>query len=1053
MKGHKTILKILVCSIVLTLVTSSFVAVGGKSNPPIAYDDYEHVFENSNNNTIDVLDNDYSPKWDISIISVSKPKNGKASFNDDYVYYTPKHNFVGSDDFVYTIEDEKGRKSSATVYVTVKEFNNTPPVAVDDYYIVMENSMNNIVDVLANDYDIDGDQLTIISITQPYHGMVTFDGYFIYYTPDMDYYGPDEFTYTITDGKGGTDSATVYIEVIPDVHVPVANDDYFTVMEDSIDNVFDVLINDCDPYGEDLDIISVTTPLHGSVYYTPDFIYYTPDQNYNGVDIFSYTIINEAGYTSTAEVYITVTAVNDPPVAVDDVYTVMEDSINNVLYVLSNDMDIDGDSLTIISVTQPAHGMLTFMSNYLLYTPNPDYCGPDQFSYTISDGNGGSDSATVYITVTCVNDPPIAVDDYAVVAENSTNNMIDVLANDYDVDGDNLDIIEVTAPSHGTVTCWPYAVYYTPNVGYVGPDQFSYSITDNNGGFDTATVYILVGGTNTPPVANHDVISVNEDSVDNMIDVLANDYDPDNDTIFIISITDPSHGFVSTDGICAYYTPDANYCGADLFDYSITDGNGGTDTASVFVNVLGVNDAPNAVDDFVQVFRNTTDVKIYVLLNDDDIDGDEIDICDVTQPIHGTVTYTADNVYYTPPAGFLGDDSFEYTITDHNGGFDSAIVYITVVELINNTPPVAVDDAATVPEDSNDNQIDVLFNDYDVDGDDLDIIGVTDPNHGTTTFTINFVYYTPDPDYSGSDSFYYTISDGAGGTDSAQVFIMVSAINDPPIANDDAAVVIKNTVDNLINVLINDFDPDGDALTIVSVSSPMYGFATTDGDFVYYTPDLDFIGMDQFDYAIFDGNGGSDVATVTVTVEDQPLNPIANDDFMSVLEDSIDNQLDVLANDYDPDGDPLTIVSITDPYHGTACYDGTYIYYTPNANYFGLDQLMYTISDGQGGTDVATVYITVGAINDPPIAVDDTAVVAKDSSNNMINVLVNDLDIDGDALSITGVTIPSHGTVTYTTNFVYYTPDPDYFGNDQFSYAITDGNGATDAATVYITVN
>ena len=144
--------------------------------------------------------------------------------------------------------DKKGRKSSATVYITVEEIiNNTPPVAVDDYFSVMENSMNNIFNVLSNDYDVDGDQLTIISITQPSHGIVTTDGIFIYYTPNMDYYGPDEFNYTIADGYGGTDSATIYIDVIPDVHIPVANDDTFTVLEDSVNNLFDVLINDCDP--------------------------------------------------------------------------------------------------------------------------------------------------------------------------------------------------------------------------------------------------------------------------------------------------------------------------------------------------------------------------------------------------------------------------------------------------------------------------------------------------------------------------------------------------------------------------------------------------------------------------------------------------------------------------------------------------------------------------------------------------------------------------------------------------------------------------------------
>jgi hypothetical protein len=463
--------------------------------------------------------------------------------------------------------------------------------------------------------------------------------------------------------------------------------------------------------------------------------------------------------------------VNDPPVANDDTATVLEDSVNNQIDVLANDNDPDGDNLTIVSVTIPAYGSASTDGNYTYYTPDGDYTGSDSFTYTISDGKGGTDTATVNVTISPVNDPPVANDDIATVSEDSSNNQIDVLANDDDVDGDTLSITGVTQASNGSVTFTASYVFYTPDANYNGADQFTYTISDGNGGTDTATVSVTVTPVNDPPVAAADSATVLEDSGSNQIDVLANDNDIDGDSLTIISVSIPAHGSASTDGSYVYYTPDANYNGADQFTYTISDGNGGTDTATVYITVSPVNDPPNAVADTASVVEDSTSNTIDVLANDNDIDGDSLSVTNVTQPSHGTVTYTIDYVFYTPDANYNGADQFTYTISDGNGGTDSATVYVTVTPV--NDPPNAVDDAATVPEDSSNSQIDVLANDNDVDGDSLSITGVTVPLHGTATYTASFVYYTPDPDYTGSDQFSYTISDGNGGTDSATVYVTV----------------------------------------------------------------------------------------------------------------------------------------------------------------------------------------------------------------------------------------------------------------------------------------
>ena len=166
--------------------------------------------------------------------------------------------------------------------------------------------------------------------------------------------------------------------------------------------------------------------------------------------------------------------------------------------------------------------------------------------------------------------------------------------------------------------------------------------------------------------------------------------------------------------------------------------------------------------------------------------------------------------------------------------------------------------------------------------------------------------------------------------------------------------------------------------------------------------------------------------------------PSLRQDYTVFKLNTIDNSIDVLENDEDPDGDYLNITSVANPSNGIAEILGNEIIYTPNTNYNGPDQFTYTISDGNGGTDIASVSITVTGVNDAPVASDDSATVTEDSSDNQIDVLANDVDIDGDDLDITGVNQPSHGTASYTASFVYYTPDADFSGTDQFTYTISD---------------
>jgi len=570
------------------------------------------------------------------------------------------------------------------------------------------------------------------------------------------------------------------------------------------------------------------------------------------------------------------------------------------------------DDLNITGISAPSNGNATYTSNYINYTPNPDYSGSDQFNYTITDNNGGFDNATIYITVNPINDPPVANNDPVSVLEDSTNNQIDVLTNDNDPDGDSLSITNVTIPIHGTTSHNASYVFYTPIANYTGSDQFSYTISDGNGGTDNATVYVTVGGTNDPPTANDDLDNVNEDTANNIIDVLANDYDPDGDDLEIISVTQPSHGVALFTSDYVYYTPESNYSGLDQLTYMITDSNGGNDNATVFIIVNNVNDPPVANDDSATVDEDSTANQIDVLANDVDMDGDILSIVNVTLPGHGNASINGTNIIYTPDSNYSGSDQFEYNISDGNGAFDTAIVTITVNAV--NDPPVANDDNATVNEDSIDNIILVLNNDLDIDGDTLSIINVSTPMHGTTTYTASFVYYTPSPDYNGLDQFNYMITDNNNETDNATVYINVTGADDPPNANADSFTVFEDSLNNELDVLANDNDPEGDVLTIIAMTQPTNGVATFTSNYVYYTPDPDFVGDDAFTYTISDGNGGNDSAPILINVTEANDPPyIPSDPNPQNESTDVPFNASLSWNCSDPDNDPV----IYDVYFGT----------------------------------------------------------------------------------------------------------------------------------------
>ncbi len=387
---------------------------------------------------------------------------------------------------------------------------------------------------------------------------------------------------------------------------------------------------------------------------------------------------------------INITAVNDAPVAVNDSYNSPLGDVVTVPMpgVLTNDSDIDGDVLTAKLLTSPANGILTFnASGDLIYTPNAGFSGTDSFTYVANDGHLNSNSATVSVTVTSVNHPPLATGDLFTTNEDVIL-VIDapgVLSNDKDIDGNPLTAKLIAGPSHGTLTFNSDGSFrYTPTLNFHGTDSFSYVANDGTVNSAAATVTIIVESVNDSPVAANDNFVTNEDVTLNILTpgLLSNDTDADGDVLTAVLVTGPSHGILTLNSNGAFtYVPTANFNGADSFTYIVNDGLAQSNTATVSLTIISVNDAPVAGNNAYSTNAGTplTVSAPGVLLNDSDIDGDVLKSMLVNSPLHGTLVLNASGSFtYTPATGFSGIDSFTYVANDSSLDSNIATVTLTV---------------------------------------------------------------------------------------------------------------------------------------------------------------------------------------------------------------------------------------------------------------------------------------------------------------------------------------------------------------------------------------
>ncbi|MCI2230491.1 Ig-like domain-containing protein, partial [Polaribacter sp. MSW13] len=1021
-------------------------------------------------------------------------------YTDGSYDFTPVTNYNGIvPTITYTATDGVNTANS-TLKITVTPVNDNP-VATDDTSSTDPNVPVNIP-VLTNDNDLDGDVLSISTITvAPTKGTAVINDNgtpadtsddVVIYSPQAGFNnGTDTFTYEISDGNGGTDTAVVVITVPQSSFSPIANPDTNSTNEEvtlivADSDVKSLIKNDTDA---NLDPVTITTFVAAGVTYNAgqtanltegDLTInagggytFVPTTDYNGsVPQITYTITDGSGTPNASSTLdITVIPVNDKPIANPDSKNTLEDTILTVSSangLLNNDSDIDGDVLSVkefkIGVTtytagttvNLTEGSLTINSDgSYTFEPTTDFNGSiPQVVYTITDGTE-EDSSTLDISVTSVNDAPVAVNDLG----NNTLEDNQIVVNT--IGGNDTD--------DGTVVPSTIVLIDPSNPANTG---------------NSLTPLVIVG------VGKYE------------IDALGN----------------------------VTFTPEDNYNGSASINYIIQDNDGliSSNQGVIEITVAPVNDVPAVISETNNTDEDTQLIVTAInglLNNDSDNDGDPLTISTIeiegtiynsgtTVSIsEGTIKINSDGSYvFIPKANYNGTvPQITYNVSDGTTTIPGTLD-ITVNPI--NDAPVAVNDLGN--NTLEDNQIVVNT----IGGNDTDdgtvvpsTIVLIDPsnpaNTGNSTTplvivgigkyeidALGNVTFTPEDNYNGPASINYTIQDNDGLVSANQgiIGITVTAVNDAPVAQSDSNTLLEDTalsVNASNGLLNNDTDTENNPLTVsqFSVGGTTYPSGSSvvlaegtlqinsDGSYTF-SPTLNYNGpIPQVTYTISDG---TNTANSTLDLSVTPVNdvPVAVLDTNTTNEDTaliVSSANGILSNDSDIENDVLSVTgllingnsenveSLITLAEGTLQIesDGSYEF-TPASNFNGsVPEVTYTISDGTD-TAISTLNIAVTAVNDAPVAQSDSNTLLEDTalsvnaSNGLLN---NDTDTENNPLTVSqfsvgGTNYPSgssvilaEGTLQINSDGSYtFSPTLNYNGPiPQVTYTISDGTNTANS--------
>ncbi|WP_045481075.1 tandem-95 repeat protein [Vibrio owensii] len=982
--------------------------------------------------------------------SVSGNSNIQVSIVDGIATITPTADWNGSEELTFTATDQSGLAVSQAVDFTV---NAVADIVADSADIVEDTPT--ILDVLDND-SFEG-QSPVVSVEAgngPANGSVVVnnDGT-ITYTPDQDYNGADEFTYTVTSG-GVTETTTVTLNVIPVNDKPVVENTIADQVLSEDFTPYTIDLNDAFSDVDDADselTFSVSGNSNIQVSIVDGIATITPTADWNGSEELTFTATDLSGLEVSQKVDFTVNAVAD---IVADSADIVEDT-PTVLNVLGND-SFEGQS-PVVSVEAgngPTNGSVVVNDDgTITYTPNQDYNGADEFTYTVTSG-GVTETTTVTLNVTPVNDKPVVENTIAdqVLPEDFAEYTINL--NDAFSDVDNSDgelTFTVSGNSNIQVSIADGIATITPTADWNGSEELTFTATDPDGESVSQTVDFTVN-------AVADIVADSADIVEDtptILDVLDNDsFEGQSPVVSVEAGNGPANGsvVVNDDGTITY-TPNQDYNGADEFTYTVTSG-GVTETTTVTLNVTPVNDKP-VVENTIADQVLSEDFTPYTIdLNDAFSDVDDAD-SDLTFTVSGNsniqVSIVDGIATITPTADWNGSEELTFTATDPSGLEVSQTVDFTV-----NAVADIVADSADIVEDTP-TILNVLGNDtFEGKSPVVSVESGDGPTNGNVVVNNDgTITYTPDQDYNGADEFTYTVTSG-GVTETTTVTLNVTPVNDKPVVENTIAdqVLPEDFAEYTINLndAFSDVDNADSELTFTVSGNNNIQVSIVDG-VATINPTADWNGSEELTFTATDPSGLEVSQTVDFTV-----NAVADivADSADIVEDT-PTVLNVLGNDtFEGKSPVVTVEAGNGPTNGSVVVndDGT-ITYTPNQDYNGADEFTYTVTSG-GVTETTTVSLNVTPVNDKPVVENTIAdqVLPEDFTPYTIdlNDAFSDVD-DADSELTFSVSGNSNIQVSIVDGIATITPTADWNGSEELTFTATDPSGLEVSQTVDFTVN
>lgn len=745
------------------------------------------------------------------------PSFGSLEGSGPDLTYRPAANFAGTDSFQFIVSDGVRTSNTGTFQISVAPVNDAPVALAQ----TLSTFPGATVSIALKGTDVEGSPLSYAIVRGVSHGTLSGSGATRTYTAPAGFVGTDSFEFAVSDGQAVSAPATVTIQVQGGNNsAPIANPMPVSVKQGGI--VF-IKLTGSDPDGNPISFKVTRPPSNGSLSGGSPNHNYVPVATFSGTDSFEFTVSDGKLTSAPATVTITVLGANGAPVAHPQ--SLALDQGTSIPVKLAGS-DPDNNPITYAVSRAPANGTLTGTAPNLTYTPAVGFSGSDSFDFTVNDGSLTSPAARVSITVNPVNRAPVAI------AQNLTlpqGGSLPITLTGSDPDKDPLSFSVTKPPTGGTLSGTPPSVTYTPAKEFSGTDSFEFRASDGKATSATAVVTLTVTpSANQPPKAEPATFTTNEDS-SIYLTVTAND--PEGAPLSYEIVSQPTRGELLGSGPRYRYVPSMNTNGVDTFRFVVSDGSLSSQPATVTININPINDAPRATSQSVRLNEDTPTV---LTLGGTDIDGDTLRVVITRQPTNGTLSGTGPQFTYTPKADYFGSDSIAFKVND--GTVDSAEAVVSLmISAVNDTPVAFAQSVST----TSDTPVSIVLAGSDVESTNLLYRISRQPSKGTLTGSAPNLTYKPSTGFTGSDSFEFTVYDGALTSTPATVAISVSQSAPTPVPTPDIVFVgtagsTTTLLGGATSVLANDHAPAN--TTVQLHQGPRHGTVTlaNDGSFKYH---------------------------------------------------------------------------------------------------------------------------------------------------------------------------------------------------------------------------